>query len=84
MDGKVHSPAAALLYVTESDSGSIHKGRPHHQGGGGIVPKADIVREGAWILHCRSGQNADKGEGVNYPENVGDVLCGWSLIRNSA
>ena len=51
MDGKVHSPAAAaaaLLYVTESDSGSIHKGRPH-QGGGGIATKANIVREVAWI-----------------------------------
>ena len=28
--------------------GTIHKGRPHREGGGGS-PKADIVREVAWI-----------------------------------
>ena len=28
--------------------GTIHKGRPH-RGGGGVGPKADIVREIAWI-----------------------------------
>ena len=28
--------------------GAIHKGRPHREGEGG-TPKADIVREVAWI-----------------------------------
>ena len=42
--------------------GAIHKGRPHREGGGGS-PKADIVREVAWIYSYRSSQNADKGGG---------------------
>ena len=32
------------------------------RGGEGGSPKADIVREVAWIYYYRSGQNADKGE----------------------
>ena len=40
--------------------GTIHKGRPHREGEGGS-PKADIVREVAWIYSYRSSQNADKG-----------------------
>ena len=31
------------------------------KGGGGVSPKADIVREVAWIYSYRSSQNADKG-----------------------
>ena len=30
-------------------AGTIHKGRPHQGGGGRVGPKADIVREVAWI-----------------------------------
>ena len=40
--------------------GTIHKGRPYRGGAGG-GPKADIVKEVAWILNCRSALNADKG-----------------------
>ena len=39
---------------------TIHKGRPH-RGGEGVGPKADIVREVAWIYFYRSSQDADKG-----------------------
>ena len=35
----------------------------HTKGGGGVSPKADIVREVAWIYCYRSSQNADKGGG---------------------
>ena len=50
------------------------------KGGGGVSPKADIVREVAWIYSYRSSQNADKGgEGVQNPENFADVLYVWSL-----
>ena len=45
-----------------SHKGTIHKGRPH-RGGRGVGPKADIVREVAWIYSYRSSQNADKGGG---------------------
>ena len=31
------------------------------EGGRGVGPKADIVREVAWIYSYRSSQNADKG-----------------------
>ena len=44
-----------LIQMTQ---GAIHKGRPHREGGS---PKADIVREVAWIYSYRSSQNADKG-----------------------
>ena len=45
-------------------------------------PKADIVREVAWIYSYRSSQNADKGgEGVQNPENFADVLYVWSLMH---
>ena len=45
------------------------------EGGGGVGPKADIVREVAWIYSYRSSQNADKGgEGVQNPENFADVI----------
>ena len=45
------------------------------KGGRGVSPKADIVREVAWIYSYRSDQNADKrGEGVQNPENFADVL----------
>ena len=44
----------------------------------GGSPKADIVREVAWIYSYRSDQNADKGgEGVKNPENFAYVLNGW-------
>ena len=46
--------------------------------GEGGSPKADIVREVAWIYSYRSDQNADKGgEGVKNPENFADVLYVW-------
>ena len=49
-------------------------------GGEGGSPKADIVREVAWIYYYRSSQNADKGgEGVQNPENFADVLYVWPL-----
>ena len=46
-------------------------------------PKADTVREVAWIYSYRSSKNADKGggEGVQNPENFADVLYVWSLSR---
>ena len=48
--------------------------------GEGGSPKADILREVAWIYSYRSSQNADKGgEGVQNPENFADVLYVWSL-----
>ena len=48
--------------------------------GEGGSPKADIVREVAWIYSYRSSQNADKGgEGVQNPKNFADVLYEWSL-----
>ena len=50
------------------------------KGGGGVSPKADIVREVAWIYSYRSSQNAEEGgEGVQNPENFADVLYEWSL-----
>ena len=33
------------------------------EGGRGVGPKADIVREVAWIYSYRSSQNSDKGGG---------------------
>ena len=49
-------------------------------GEGGVSPKANIVREVAWIYSYRSGQTADKGgEGAQNPENFADVLYVWSL-----
>ena len=39
----------SLDLTAESYLGAIHKGRPHREGGGGGSPKADIVREVAWI-----------------------------------
>ena len=51
------------------------------KGGRGVSPKADIVREVAWIYSYRSDQNADKGgEGVKNLENFADVLYVWPLI----
>ena len=48
--------------------------------GEGGSPKADIVREVAWIYSYRSSKNADKGgEGVQNPEYFADVLYAWSL-----
>ena len=42
------------------------------EGGRGVGPKADIVREVAWIYYYRSSQNADKqGEGSKNPK----MLC---------
>ena len=32
-----------------------------NEGGGGFSPKADVVREVAWILYCKSVPNVDKG-----------------------
>ena len=40
------------------------------QGGG----KGYIKWECARIWYCRCGQNADKGEGVQNPENIVDVI----------
>ena len=42
------------------------------EGGGGVGPKADIVREGAWILYCVFGQNVYKegGGGSKIPKNL--------------
>ena len=52
-------------------------------GGEGGSPKADIVREVAWIYSYRSDQNADKGgEGVKNPKNFADVLYVWPLIED--
>ena len=45
------------------------------EGGGGVGPKADIVREVAWIYSYRSSQNADKGGGVPKSRK----LCGRPL-----
>ena len=46
----------------------------------GGSPKADIVREFAWIYSYRSIQNSDKGgEGVKKPEYFADVLYVWPL-----
>ena len=42
--------------------------------GEGASPKADIVREVAWIYSYRSSHNADKGGGEKNPENFADVL----------
>ena len=45
--------------------------------GEGGIPKADIVREVAWIYFIRlfrSIKNLDKGEGVKKPENFAEVL----------
>ena len=42
--------------------------------GGGGSPKADIVREVAWIYYYRSGQNADKGGGPKSRK-----ICGRPL-----
>ena len=38
------------------------------EGGRGVGPKADIVREVAWIYYYRSRPNADKGEGSKNPK----------------
>ena len=38
--------------------------------------KADVVREVAWILHCISVPNADKGnKGMKTSEKFADVIC---------
>ena len=42
---------------------------------GGVGPKADIVREVAWIYYYRSVQNSDRGEGVQNPK----IFCGRPL-----
>ena len=48
--------------------------------GEGGSPKADVVREFAWIYSYRSSQNADKGGGVQNPKNFAEVLYVWSLM----
>ena len=40
------------------------------KGGGGVSPKADIVREVVWIEYC--------GQGVKNPEKFADILYVWS------
>ena len=51
------------------------------EGGGGVGPKADIVREVAWIYSYRSSHNkcGQGGEGVQKLKNFADVLNGWPL-----
>ena len=45
------------------------------EGGGGVCPKADVVRKVAWIYSYKSSQNADKGgEGVQKGQFFADVL----------
>ena len=53
-------------FVTSSASTCLQHQRPYikdvcTEGGRGVCPKADIVREVAWIYSYRSSQNADKG-----------------------
>ena len=83
-DDRHNSNAIRSGRYREFRLGAIHKGRPHREGGEGGSPKADIVREVAWIYSYRSSQNADKGgEGVQNPENFADVLYVWSLTVHS-
>ena len=46
------------------------------EGGGGVGPKADIVREVVWIYSYRSSQNAEKGGGGQKTHKFcGRPLC---------
>ena len=43
----------------------------HTEGGRGVGPKADIVREVAWIYSYKSSKNADKGgRGSKIPKSL--------------
>ena len=48
------------------------------RGGRGVVQKHDVVREVAWIYSYDQPKMRDKG-GVQKPENLRDVIYGWSL-----
>ena len=50
------------------------------RGGEGGCPKHDVVREVAWIYSYDQPKMRDKGgRGVQKPENLHDVIYGWSL-----
>ena len=55
-------------------AGAMHKGCLHREVGGGS-PKGDMVKEVAWILHCISSPNVDKGEGVKNQKFCRYPLC---------
>ena len=47
----------------------------HNEGGGGVSPKEDVVREVAGIYYCRSVPNADKeGGGQKIPKFCGSYI----------
>ena len=46
-------------------------------------PKADIVKEVAWIYSYRSSQNSDKG-GSKKPKKFADVLYVWPPTRQNS
>ena len=49
------------------------------RGGEGGCPKHDVVREVAWIYSYDQPKMRDKGgRGVQKPENLRDVIYGWS------
>ena len=51
--------------------------------GRGVSPKADIVREVAWIYSYRSSQNVDKGgRGSKIPKILRTSV--WSLTVNTS
>ena len=66
---------APCSYISNVTYGTIHKGRPD-RGGRGVGPKADIVREVAWIYYITSIKNSDKGGGGPITQKFcGRPLC---------
>ena len=50
------------------------------RGGEGGCPKHDVVREVAWIYSYDWSKMRDKGgRGSEKPQNLRDVIYGWSL-----
>ena len=51
------------------------------RGGEGGCPKHDVVREVAWIYSYDWSKMRDKGgRGSEKPQNLRDVIYGWSLM----
>ena len=52
------------------------------RGEGGVCPKHDVVREVAWIYSYDWSKMRDKGgRGSEKPQNLRDVIYGWSLSK---
>ena len=74
--GSIHP--VIYYIIAQSPRGPFIKDvRVRTKGGGGVSPKAHIVREVAWIYSYRSSQNADRGGGGDQKSRK---FCGRPLF----